>query len=333
MKIKFQNEDKFYDLECKQIRYGIMELSGEDVPVNFSGFELWDEAGEIMLNMYYDFNYIWDQGDNYIQYTNKNIQYYEYITYNEEGYVTGNIVTTEEAGADERKVLRLTGSGKHMTEIPAMETLDEIGFFKYKIVDGEMVSVSEEEIEAYKAKLAAIEEQKRIEAEEAKVRAFAQLKEDKLKEISDACSLAIVSGVDYDDNHYSFDMADQNNILTAMQLAQDTGLSVSYHADGQPIGLYSPEMIMGIYVAQQRNVIKQTSYHNQLKMFVKTLNTEEEINNVFYGQELTGDYQTIYEGIMEQTDKVMNKFLGIEEIAEEPIVEDIENATEEEVIA
>ena len=132
----------------------------------------------------------------------------------------------------------------------------------------------------------------------------------KLEELSKQCQEAITNGIDYNGEHFSYTLTDQNNISNTFQLAMSTGLSVPYHADGQDCRLYSKEEIMSIYFAQETNVTHHTTYYNQLKQYVLTLTTEEEVNAVEYGQELTGTYLDTYNKIMAQASMIANTYVS-----------------------
>lgn len=125
--------------------------------------------------------------------------------------------------------------------------------------------------------------------------------ESKLKEINDNCQSAIVAGVDYNGEHFSYELEDQNNIDNLLNLAKSSnGMDVPYHADNGNCKLYSANDIFAIYIAQKTNVTHHTTYANQLKQYVKTLSTIKDIQAVYYGQELTGQYLETYNAMMEQ---------------------------------
>lgn len=140
--------------------------------------------------------------------------------------------------------------------------------------------------------------------------AFQSIINTKLQELSKQCQEAIVDGIEYNGEHFSYTLTDQNNISNTFQLAMSTGLSVPYHADGQDCRLYSKEEIMSIYFSQETNVTHHTTYYNQLKQYVLTLTTEEEVNAVEYGQELTGTYLDTYNEIMEQASMIANTYVN-----------------------
>lgn len=195
--------------------------------------------------------------------------------------------------------------------------IDENGYYKTGN-DGILVQVKEmpsitniSHLFAYKyneeTMLLELDEDKLAEKEK---EAFQSFINTKLEELSTQCQEAITSGIEYNGEHFSYTLTDQNNISNTFQLAMSTGLSVPYHADGQDCRLYSKEEIMNIYFAQETNVTHHTTYFNQLKQYVLTLTTEEEVNAVEYGQELTGEYLDTYNEIMAQASMIANTYVS-----------------------
>lgn len=176
-------------------------------------------------------------------------------------------------------------------EMPSVSDVSELTAYKY--------NAETQILELDINKLSEIEEQK-----------FQEYISIKLQELSNQCQKAITDGIEYNGEHFSYTLTDQNNISNTFQLAMSTGLSVPYHADGQDCRLYSKEEIMSIYFAQETNVTHHTTYYNQLKQYILTLTTEEEINAVEYGQELTGTYLETYNKIMEQASIIANTYVN-----------------------
>jgi cytidyltransferase-like protein len=154
-----------------------------------------------------------------------------------------------------------------------------------------------------------------IKAAEIRKEAFKVIIDTKIKELSAKCKEAIETGIDYNEEHFSYTLADQNNISNSCQLAMTTGLSVPYHADGKDCRLYTKEEIVAIYCSQEMNVTHHTTYFNQLKQYISTLTTEEEVKLVEYGQELTGVYLETYNEIMEQASVIATAFASNNQIS------------------
>lgn len=186
-----------------------------------------------------------------------------------------------------------TGTLVEVEEIPAISDVKELFNYKYN-EETKSLELDEDKL---------IEMQKEI---------FQSLINTKLQELSTQCQEAITSGIEYNGEHFSYTLTDQNNISNTFQLAMSTGLSVPYHADGQDCRLYSKEEIMNIYFSQETNVTHHTTYYNQLKQYVLTLTTEDEVSTVQYGQELTGEYLDTYNEIMQQASAIATAFATIQ---------------------
>ena len=96
----------------------------------------------------------------------------------------------------------------------------------------------------------------------------------KLSEISNACNTVIVSGVDItfgeESVHFNLSIEDQSNINNCR--------------------VYSAAEIVQIYIAAQTLITSQTTYHNELKQYVQTLTSVEDISAVKYGMTLPEPY-------------------------------------------
>lgn len=119
-------------------------------------------------------------------------------------------------------------------------------------------------------------------------------KENKLKEISDACYENIINGIDVllSDNsleHFSLKETDQINLATAYNEINQGALNYPYHADGQLCKLYSAKDIVAINNASISHKIYHTTYCNHLFAWIKRATTEEELETITYGAELPED--------------------------------------------
>mgnify|MGYP006872978454 FL=1 len=119
----------------------------------------------------------------------------------------------------------------------------------------------------------------------------------KLRQISNACENAIVSGVDVvmgDNNtyHYTMSVEDQLNILSLSSLIANGAESVPYHAEGEICRYYSAVEFMAIVNAATRSKTWHTTYHNALKAYVNSLTTIEDIGSVQYGMEVPLEFQS-----------------------------------------
>lgn len=140
-----------------------------------------------------------------------------------------------------------------------------------------------------------------------------EIKSQKINEILESCNFNITHGVYMEVNGeqklFSYKTEDQSNLLNAVQLAIATQMSMPYHADGCTCRLFTPEEITTLYIKEMTNLTHHQTYTNQLKLYIKTLETKEEVNAVLYGNELTGEYLDTYNMIMAQSQLVVQKYL------------------------
>ena len=140
------------------------------------------------------------------------------------------------------------------------------------------------------------------------------VKKNKINELSENCKQLIYSGVTVDIDgvaeHFSYKTEDQTNIKDACDYANTTGLSVPYHADNTGCKLYTPEQIMNIYIAEKTNLTNQETYFNQLKIYVMSLDNIDDVKNVLYGQDLTGEYLENYNTVMTQAGLIIQAYFG-----------------------
>lgn len=163
-----------------------------------------------------------------------------------------------------------------------------------------------------------------------------EVKKEKIAQLSSTCEQCIYNGVtmeiDGETKHFSYKAEDQVNLGNALQLAQVTGLDVPYHADGDNCKLYTPEQIVELYVQQMTNLTHNQTYFNQLRMHVETLEEKEDVENIMYGQDLTGKYLDKYTEIMTQAGVLIKAYLGLDK-SDDPatdVTPDTENGTTEE---
>ena len=83
-----------------------------------------------------------------------------------------------------------------------------------------------------------------------------------------------------------------------------------YHADGESCKLYTVEQIIAIYSTASTNKMHHTTYFNQLKLYTESLESIDDVNDVTYGQELTGEYLETYNASMAQAQLVLETLLS-----------------------
>ena len=255
---------------------------------NLSGFNIYENE-EVCLYDFPEFKYIYDSTDTYTDYINENITYYTYAVVNSNNYVIGRL-TCEDSNYS--GVLIMSGTGKNY-RFPTDETVyvDENGIYNYKIENNKIVEASETE--------------KKTLLEKANEEKLKQAKATKIYELTESCENVILGGINYNNEHFSYNYSDQNNISNLVQMAKTTGMDVPYHSDGNLCKLYSPTDIYNIYILQEMNITQNTTYLNQIKAYIDTLENVDEINSVVYGQELTGEYLKNLNNIMEHSQKII----------------------------
>ena len=152
-------------------------------------------------------------------------------------------------------------------------------------------------LNAVAMKLITVEDAVEITGEED---SFPIIKAAKLKEISDACNKVIIAGIDIELSegtvHFNLKTEDQNNITNLFRIVELGGTEFPYHADGDVCRIYTADEIVKIYIAMQKLITKQTTYHNSLKSYVQSLTTPKDIATIVYGMELPEPYLTEMNG-------------------------------------
>ena len=142
-----------------------------------------------------------------------------------------------------------------------------------------------------------------------------EVKISKIQSLSSMCKQNIINGVDVEIDgvieHFSYDEEDQVNIKELFDLAMQTNVPLYYHADGESCKLYTVEQIVSIYTANVTNKMNHITYFNQLKLYVNTLETNEEVETVNYGDELTGEYLLTYNDAMVQANVGLTTLLNL----------------------
>ena len=118
----------------------------------------------------------------------------------------------------------------------------------------------------------------------------------KLAEISNMCNAVIVAGVDIElgeeSVHFNLSIEDQSNINNLFRVVELGGSEFPHQSDGGVCRVYSANEIVQIYIAAQTLITTQTTYHNELKQYVQSLDNAEAISSVEYGMTLPEPYLT-----------------------------------------
>lgn len=141
------------------------------------------------------------------------------------------------------------------------------------------------------------------------------VREEKIKELSTACNTAINAGMqvqltDGTTEPFTYGLVDQSNVSEMFNAVLLGATEYPYHANDDDCRMYSAQDIVAIYATLSAFKTGQTTYHNQLKSYVKTLTTQEEIEAVKYGQELTGQYLNNYAELMTQAKAQLDNVLA-----------------------
>lgn len=294
--IKFRNSKKIYDVKLDIISWrSIIQLSGDELPTEFSDFDVLNEEGTI-VDYFEGFINVYDSGDGYVQLTNDNTTYYTYLVSDENDYITSIKITTEES--DEYGYLYQLGQGKKY-KMFTMDLVNEDGYPLYKVQDNKLVETSKKERQEYSKELLI---QKIIDAKVAKI-----------NECSKICNEMIIKGIDVEIDgkveHFSCKEEDQMNIKELFDLSGQTNIPMYYHADGENCKAYTTDQIIAIYAAVCANKNHHTTYFNQMRQYINSLETLEEIKSVVYGQELPSEYVDTYNGSMAQAQLVLETLL------------------------
>ena len=124
------------------------------------------------------------------------------------------------------------------------------------------------------------------------------IREMKLKEMSATCQNVITGGFDAtlsDGNtyHFSLTVQDQLNMLGLSVLVESGAQYIPYHADGELCREYPVEDFLIMTAAANAHKTFQVTYHNSLKNYINSLDSIEDISNVYYGIDIPDEYQSI----------------------------------------
>lgn len=140
------------------------------------------------------------------------------------------------------------------------------------------------------------------------------VKMQKINVLSHMCSQLITNGVSVDidgtTEHFSYKDEDQVNIKEIFDLAVQTNVPMYYHSDGNSCKLYTVEQIIALYTATTTNKMHHQTYFNQLKLYTLAQENKESVENINYGDELTGTYLDIYNEAMAQAQVLLNALLS-----------------------
>lgn len=141
----------------------------------------------------------------------------------------------------------------------------------------------------------------------------------KIKQLSEACNATINAGAEIqlaEDvvESFSYTLADQANVSEMFTAVMAGATEYPYHQNGGDCKMYSAQDIIKIYSTLSGMKTGQITYQNQLKQYVKAMTNIEDVYEVSYGQELTGEYLEKYNTLIaqaqEQMQTVLSKMMG-----------------------
>lgn len=132
---------------------------------------------------------------------------------------------------------------------------------------------------------------------------FGQAKEEKIAEMSAACNAAIVAGLDIQlsgnvTEHFDYSERDQINIKEMFDAVLMGATMYPYQSEDGQCRTYTAAEIVTIYSSLAGNKTAQLTYYHQLKDYIDTMETAEEVKAVTYGQLLTGEYLEHYNAMI-----------------------------------
>lgn len=133
--------------------------------------------------------------------------------------------------------------------------------------------------------------------------ALSQAKTEKTAEMSAACNAAIVAGLDIQltgdkTEHFDYSERDQINIKEMFDAVLMGATMYPYQSEDGQCRTYTPTEIVTIYSSLAGNKTAQLTYYHQIKDYIGTLETSEEVKAVIYGQPLTGEYLEHYNAMI-----------------------------------
>lgn len=299
MKIKFNNSDEFIEIQSAYFESNRLCLVGDNIPqLEDVGFIVYEDDGTTINMDCTKYTKVYESANESVFYVTEDDLYSTFLIVDNNDFVYSQVTMVN---VDVSKIpncyLYKSGYSKEYRFPEKLVLFDDDGVNLYKIVDDELVETTAEDKELIAENIST----KKQKQEAIKLENAIQ---NKIDEINTVCEQNITYGIDYNGEHFSYAITDQNNIYNTMQLAKMTGFDTPYHADGESCKLYSFEDIMSIYSLQEMNLTQHITYANQLKLYVRSLSVIKDIENISYGDKLTGEYLDTYNSIMEHSQNI-----------------------------
>lgn len=141
------------------------------------------------------------------------------------------------------------------------------------------------------------------------------LKNKKNEELSVSCQETIFFGQDIElsdgtTEHFEFKDQDQSNIKQLWDAIKDGATAYPYQSDTGSCKVYPAADIAKIYVTMSTTITSNLTYYHQLKDYVNSLETIEEIEAVIWGQELAGEYLDHFNAMMAEANTQMQNIMS-----------------------
>lgn len=123
-----------------------------------------------------------------------------------------------------------------------------------------------------------------------------ELKEVKKAEINAACGQAVCNGITVELStgfeHFSLSQSDQLNLFGLQAQLAAGAEQIVYHADGQPCRFYPASDIAMLVENAMFHVSYHVTYGNSMKMWIESVKTAEELQELFYGANIPEEHQS-----------------------------------------
>lgn len=144
---------------------------------------------------------------------------------------------------------------------------------------------------------------------------ISNLKSETIERMSATCQKAIEDGLsvqlaDGESYPFSYKQVDRENISEMFNAVVFGATAYPYHENDGGCRTFSAADIVTIYSAMAQNKTHHTTYFNQLKQYIKTLDKVSAIAEIEYGQELTGTYLENYNANMAEAQTQLQNILA-----------------------
>lgn len=110
----------------------------------------------------------------------------------------------------------------------------------------------------------------------------------KLKEVGEACTAIIHSGIELNEKRYSLSEYDQIELMAQLSSVKEGASQVPYHADGELCRMYSADEFLSVASVCMAFIFHHRTYCNHLNAWIRRADLEE-LKSITYGIELPLD--------------------------------------------